>query len=132
MKRSSPLTRKAPLKATKPIRRVTRIKARNEARAARLWTLHYHSEAYVGHVHSFDCIVPGCERRDIEACHARSKGAGGTWRNLFGCCSHHHRAQHQMGDRTFRTWFRVNPDDAADRVYERWLMIGGSPTPPEA
>lgn len=133
MKRT-PLVRRTALKARKPMarsgppKRKTRIAPRNEKRASVTWARAFHSEAYVAHVHSFECIVPGCESRQIEACHAVSRGAGGTWRDLFACCHVHHEIQHFNGIETFQRAFGVSVRDAADRVHERWLLIGGSPT----
>lgn len=71
-----------------------------------------------GHV----CIVPGCDRSDIECCHVR-KGLpadtpnwarGGTARKpmdafTFPACSCHHAQQHSIGEDTFASLHNIKP-----------------------
>lgn len=57
---------------------------------------HYGSKAYLAAIHAQPCEGCGTEQ-DIEASHIRSKGAGGTWRDLVAKCRQCHREWHNWG-----------------------------------
>lgn len=96
------------------------VLGRNHSNAAKAWVKHYHSEAYLFYIRTLPCIVPGC-KRPSEAAHAVSKGAGGTYRDLFPCCHEHHMEQHAKGIRTFMDKYSVDPKAVARQLYLRWL-----------
>lgn len=53
-------------------------------------------------VRAMPCICRGNEcRGPTEAAHVKSRGAGGTRRDLVPLCSRHHRRQHDHGLGTF-------------------------------
>lgn len=82
-----------------PLKRKTRLAPVNPKRAAarRAEAFGERGEA----VRAMACVVgQGCRGR-IHAAHARSRGAGGTRRDLVPLCELHHREQHQRGIKTF-------------------------------
>ena len=102
MKRS-PLKRKAPLKRGGYIRRknTPEAKAKREAKHERDFG------ELAEYVRTLPCWVCGLsdesQQTPTQACHVRSRGAGGhAWRedgsgNLAPQCDHHHRLQHSAG-----------------------------------
>lgn len=93
---------------------------RNADRAAKAWVKYYHSEAYLFYIKRHACIVTGC-RRQADAAHAVSKGAGGTWRDLFPCCHEHHMEQHNGGMQTFMDKYGVDPFALAHGLSGAWV-----------
>jgi len=93
MKRT-PLNRKTPIKKANAKRKRTRF-----ARA-------YASGDNVARIQAMPCVV--CGRAPSEAAHVRSRGAGGTWRDIVPLCRDHHRIQHAMGIRSFEERFDVD------------------------
>lgn len=75
-----------------PIPRRIRIRPINPERRARLFARNFHSEAFVRWTHRQPCIACGA-RRFIHCAHVRSRGAGGTWRDIVPLCESCHRAQ---------------------------------------
>ena len=57
------------------------------------------------------CIVKGCQRREVEVCHVKTKRNNGPWvdsgrglvGNLVPMCMEHHRMQHTRGVKTFES-----------------------------
>lgn len=63
------------------------------------------------------CIVSGCERRDIQACHVRAGLPAGEQAGMgekpadwwtFPACSEHHSEQHNIGEPAFCKRYGVN------------------------
>ncbi|RUP35810.1 MAG: hypothetical protein EKK60_16890 [Gordonia sp. (in: high G+C Gram-positive bacteria)] len=108
MRRGGPLARRSPLK------RKTRLAPVNRKRAAAR-----RAEAFGGRgeaVRGMACLVgQGCHGR-IHAAHVRSRGAGGTRRDLVPLCELHHREQHQRGIRTFEAAHGLDLSGEAARV----------------
>lgn len=52
--------------------------------------------------------------------HVRSRGAGGTSKDLVPLCRHCHTALHQMGAKTFASRYDVDLRAKAD-LYEAWF-----------
>lgn len=120
MKRT-PLVRRAPLKQRAPIARSTKRIRPNKARKARLFVRNYHSDEYREWlVSQYPCSVAGCPNRDVIAAHAKSKGAGGDWRDLFPLCNAHHSEQHDLGIRTWRAKYAIEPDIIARCCVADW------------
>ena len=91
----------------------------DDPRKGREWPTH---RAFV---RKHECIVPGCRREDIEACHVRDglppEDKGGT--NLkppdwwcYAACAGHHRQQHKIGEAPFAGLHGVDLKAAA-----QWL-----------
>jgi hypothetical protein len=64
-------------------------------------------------IRGFECCVPDCKRRPIEAAHVRTGTNGGmgmkpddTW--AISLCQHHHMEQHRIGEPAFETAYRIN------------------------
>lgn len=83
------------------LQRRTRLRPFNRERRARLHLEDFGPPGYREWIVSHPCVVPGCARTDIQACHAKSRGAGGKAEHLVPMCSDHHRESHQVGIRTF-------------------------------
>lgn len=99
MKRT-PLTRKTRLKAGKPLK--ARGKSKRFARRR--------DPAYARWVRSGLCLIGDqCFGVGVDACHVKTRGAGGDDRgNLVPLCREHHREQHQIGIQTFQRKYGVD------------------------
>ena len=69
--------------------------------------------------------IPASPRRDaaagecggqVEAAHAKSRGAGGDRRHLIPLCAAHHAEQHRRGVRTFEHLYDLDLRAEADRI----------------
>jgi hypothetical protein len=77
----------------------------------------YGSQANVERIRALPCVI--CGRTPSEAAHVRSRGAGGTWRDIVPLCTTHHRMQHDMGIRSFERHYGVDLAElAADINHE--------------
>jgi hypothetical protein len=54
------------------------------------------------------CSVPACTVPHCDPHHVRSRGAGGTSRDLVPLCREHHGQVHHYGRITFENMYRVN------------------------
>ena len=68
------------------------------------------------YVRGMPCLVGVSCSGPIEAAHVRSRGAGGTRRDLVPLCQAHHREQHQRGKRSFAESHGLDLEAAAARV----------------
>lgn len=84
------------------IRRKTRLRPRNPARAARL-----HQRNFDGGIDhdSFARRQPCClcwrsskQQTPTQSAHVRSRGAGGDWTSQIPLCNSHHREQEDVGN----------------------------------
>lgn len=91
----------------KPLKRV------NPERRARNFAKHYLSEEYVWWIHSLPCLGCGGGRGDIHAAHVRSRGAGGTWRDIIPLCADCHHTQHTQGWGELESLYGLTKDAAA-------------------
>lgn len=71
---------------------------------------------YDAYVRSLACVVPGCKRRTIHACHDPSIGNGGVWSDQWPGCDEHHAFQHQKGVLTFKHRFGIDLDEEKQKV----------------
>ena len=108
MKRSPMPPRKVALRRTMRLKPVTKIRPVNPERKARRFANTYHSDEFVAWIHSMPCCVPGCDERQIEATHIRSRGAGGKWEDVVPMGAAHHRELHQLGIRTFSAKYGID------------------------
>ena len=106
MKRKKPLSRRGPL-----------INKINDARKSKRFKRYYHSEAYVLAVKATPCSV--CGIRPSHAHHLRSKGAGGTFKDLVPLCEKHHYEFHNTGTRTVQTKYDIDLTEHAEVLYTR-------------
>lgn len=99
-----------------------RIRKANPARRRQRFERAYLSSAYVGFIRWTGCVVRGCTRTPVRACHRVSRGAGGTWRDLFGGCDEHHSEQHAVGNREFERRHGLDLAAACDRLVMEWMI----------
>jgi hypothetical protein len=74
-------------------------------------------------VRTLPCLV--CGATPSQACHAKSRGAGGTSEHLVPMCPPHHREQHDVGIRTFEAAHGVDLMALAQDYHRAWLIRGG-------
>lgn len=103
MLRSSPLRRHAPMRR------------RNDARRRKRFARDFGERAAI--VRAMPCLVGGIAcSGDVQAAHVRSRGAGGTRRDLIPLCARHHCEQHDAGLRTFAARYQVDLAAAAASI----------------
>lgn len=108
--------RYAATRKRKPLRRVNPRRKRERFERA------YLSPAYVAFIRWTGCVVRGCNRTPVRACHRKSRGAGGTWRDLFGGCDDHHAEQHAVGNREFERRHGLDLAAVCDRNVMEWMI----------
>lgn len=89
-----------------PLNRRTPLKKANRKRQRARFERAYGSPANVERIRNTPCVI--CGRTPSEAAHVRSRGAGGTWRDIVPLCSEHHREQHQVGIATFERRHKID------------------------
>lgn len=107
------ITRKSQPKRTR-----TQLPARNPARLKRLKAEQYGGPEYLAYVTAQPCVV--CRERPCEACHRKSRGAGGTWRDLFPGCMRHHREQHDIGIASFEARYGLDLEAVCAELVRRF------------
>lgn len=133
MKPGKPLDRRSPLKAkSAPKPRATPIKKVNRKRKAKRHAEDFGPEGFADFIRSYGCLV-AIERGDrararcggpIEACHLKTRAAGGTWKeNVFPLCRSHHAEQHRHGITSFQVRHELDLDLWCAALYSRWLGI---------
>lgn len=125
LRRSGPLRRSKPLRPSGMSRKVEIVRQRaiakvNPKRRAERFERAYLSTAYVAFIHWKGCVVDGCTRQPIHACHRIPRSRGGTWRDLFGGCAHHHEEQHRIGVRAFEQRHGVDLEAECARNVMEW------------
>lgn len=115
LKRRTPLKRSASLKRGAPLARHTRLRPVNKERKLERYEQAFGDRAEL--IRAMPCLLlgSGCWG-PIEAAHVRSRGAGGTKRDLVPLCSAHHREQHDQGTKTFAARHGLDLRAAADRL----------------
>lgn len=79
----------------------------------------WRSPAYCNFVRSFECCVPGCQLRPIEAAHVRRGSGAGVgqkpddW-HLISLCRDHHAEQHRIGEVSFEALHDIDMRELAD------------------
>lgn len=102
-----------------------RIRPVNRERLSRRREVQYGPAGFLDWLHSLGCSVPSCGAADIEAAHATSRGAGGTWEDLLPLCTRHHRMQHDKGVKSFERYVGFSLEDVAASVHQRWRAFAG-------
>lgn len=108
------------MKARRPLRTRSRPNPVNRERRSRLSEVQYGPEAFVTWIHRAPCSIPGCDARDVEQAHAKSRAAGGTWEDTLPLCRDHHREQHDIGLLTFERKHGVDLRLIARMVQRAW------------
>lgn len=119
MKRS-PIKRKTPLRSNSGLKTKTPIRPKNPKRAAKLRKKQF-GGAYRDLIVSLGCCV--CGRSPSEPAHVKSRGAGGTAKDMVPLCSEHHREQHQIGIRSFERKHGIDLAELARVYWSRWGNI---------
>lgn len=83
---------------TKPTKARKRIKP-NSKRQKTNRKKNFHLNERVDYIKSLPCLVCGNTPSDNE--HVRSRGAGGTYKDIVPLCRTHHNERHQLGRDTF-------------------------------
>jgi RNase P subunit RPR2 len=86
------------------------IKRSNPARKRKRLVEAFGSRERVEVIRRTPCVV--CGVVPSENAHVRSRGAGGTWRDVVPLCKDHHREQH-AGAVTFQARHQINLSDLA-------------------
>lgn len=110
------------VRGRKTLNRGKRINPENTDRVRDQWAIAYHSEAFCAWLRSLNCAVGGCLSARIEVAHAKSRGAGGTWKDCLPLCTRHHESQHSLGIETFEKKVGFRLADAADKVHGEWKI----------
>ena len=105
MKRSGPITRRSPLRATKGPQRRTRLRKVNVARIRARRAKAFGAQA--GLCRRSRCCVPGCESVDIHAHHEPPRSVGGLDSDTVPLCVVHHSERHTLGLRRFEERYGV-------------------------
>ena len=107
-----------------PLRARQRPPAVNRERRSKLSLKQYGEDAFILWLHRLECAIPGCHGRDVEQAHAKSRGAGGTWRDSLPMCRAHHRRQHAVGLLTFEQEVGIDLRTLAAETIRAWEARG--------
>lgn len=103
-----------PKRARKPLRRHTRLRPVNRERKLERYEETFGDRGAL--IRAMPCLCRGNECwGPIEAAHVKSRGAGGTRRDLVPLCSAHHQEQHR-GIETFATKYSIDLQAAAAKL----------------
>lgn len=118
LRRYTPLRRTA-LRPGKPLARRTKLRPVNRERRTELYERQYGDRGEV--IRAMPCLLLGQDgcHGSIEAAHVRSRGAGGTARDLVPLCAAHHREQHDHGIKTFAARYGLDLRAIADALARR-------------
>jgi hypothetical protein len=132
MKRT-PLKRGKGLARSGRLRRTAKLRAKGKSRFPKR-----RDPAYIAWIHTQPCIlygnggtygVPLGHRciSELEACHVRSRGAGGDDRaNVVPMCRILHQQQHTWGIKTFEAFWRIDLAAEAKRLFGQYQREVGS------
>jgi len=59
-------------------------------------------------INAMPCCVNGCTRSPSVNMHTRSRGAGGTYRDIIPACQMHHDESHRVGIKTFADKYKLD------------------------
>ena len=108
------------LRRRTPLQTRTRLRTVNPERKAHLADVQYGPPDFVLWLHRLPCSVPGCEARDVEQAHAKSRAAGGAWTDSLPLCREHHRGQHLLGLLTWERKHGLDLSSVAAEVQRAW------------
>lgn len=113
------------MRARRPLRTRKRINPENKERKATLREKQFGDDHFITWLHRLQCSVPGCDARDVEQAHAKSRAAGGDWTDSLPLCREHHREQHDIGLLTFEAKYGIDLRDLAAMVQWKWSESNG-------
>lgn len=99
----------------------TPIKSANRERKAKLHDRNFGRKR--NWIVTLPCCVPApapAHDGPIHGAHVRSRGAGGTWKDLVPMCAWHHRQQHLLGIETFEMMYDIVLSELARRYERDW------------
>lgn len=107
-----------------PLRRKARVNSVNKVRRASLCDKQYGlSFGYAAWICSHPCSVPDCKRGigwTIPAHAGKTRGAGGTWRDLIPLCILHESEWHATGRFSFDRKYGIECKAIAAEMVRRW------------
>lgn len=107
-----------------PIKRRKPVNSMNRVRLASLRDKQYGlSFGYAAWICSHPCSVPDCKRGSgwtVPAHTKKTKGAGGTWRDLTPLCFIHESEFHSSGRFSFDRKYGIKCSAIADEMVRRW------------
>ena len=112
-------------RGTKPLRRKKRLAPTNKARRAKLHAKNFSGPFGMPHdewIRRHGCVViplgffGATWRGPVQAAHAKSRGAGGSWRDLVPLCAFHHAQQHRIGTKAFEKKWDIDLAAEAARL----------------
>lgn len=105
----------------KYMKRKAWIRARNDERREHLAQAQYDGgKDHANYVRGQGCVVANGDcYGDVQAAHVRSRGAGGTAKDMVGMCWFHHQVeQHGDGIKTFQKKYGIDLEAEAARLWE--------------
>jgi hypothetical protein len=113
-----------------PLRRRARLAPVNRARRAKRFAATFGGPERVAWINSLPCLCegrhPNCSGPTVTA-HVRSRGAGGTWRDVVPLSSGCHAAQHAAGWGRWHELAGLDLGSARDRADELATRGPGAP-----
>lgn len=107
--------KRSELKRKKPLARKRRLRQRDAKRLRKLQEKQFGDHAT--YIRSLPCCA--CNRcPPSEPAHVKSRGAGGTAKDLVPMCAYHHRKQHGLGIATFQRLYQIDLRGLADQLWE--------------
>jgi hypothetical protein len=90
---------------------------RRQSRRARLFERSFHSEERVLFIKSLPCEVTGRLSDTVVNAHTRSRGAGGTYKDIVPLLSEVHQHFDEMPEAKWQTIYRRSKQSVRDRAY---------------
>jgi hypothetical protein len=109
--------KRIPLRRKQGVKRTGWIK--RKPKSSTLWRAQYHSEAFVEFTRHAPSAVSG--NLGCVASHsAKTRGAGGTYRDIVPLTRAEHEEEHRVGVRTFWAQYGKNPKAEAREHWKRF------------
>jgi len=99
-----------------PIKSRKSIKKTNPKRKKKAFKKNFHSEGRVLKIKAMGCVVKGCWNQDIVNAHMKSRGSGGTYKDILPLCNQHHTEEHSIGNTVFIEKYSINVKEEIKRV----------------
>ncbi|MCA9329230.1 hypothetical protein KDA11_01160, partial [Candidatus Saccharibacteria bacterium] len=80
----------------------------NQEKAAKRKQHNFGVDERITIINAMPCCVDGCTRSPSVNMHTRSRGAGGTYRDIIPACQMHHDESHRLGIKTFATKYGLD------------------------
>lgn len=116
--------KRSPLAPGKPLRRKTKLRAKNAAKAKPRYMRTFGPDGFAAWLRLQPCVAckgfgPG-QKNEVH--HEPTRGAGGRWVDTVSLCTRCHRRRHDIGVETF--WAEVGMDygEATSLTQFLWLV----------